>query len=60
MLKLLQQKILASYMKVLREEPYLFLLQEALVLQLFRGSIGHQAANISTLQAVLKQQACLA
>jgi len=42
----------------LRVEPYLFPHQEALVLQLFRGSLGHQAANISTQQAALKQQAC--
>ena len=59
MLKLLQQKILAIYMKVLREEPYLFPHQEAVVLQLFRGSLDHQAANISTQQAALKQLPCL-
>jgi len=59
MLKLLQLKTLAIYMKVLREEPYLFQHQEALVLQLFRGSLSHQAANIYTQQAALRQPICL-
>ena len=60
MLKLLQLKTLATYMKVFRVELYLFPLQEAVVLQLYRGSLSHQAANISTQQTALKQQPCLA
>ena len=60
MLKLPQLKTSATYMKVLRVELYLFPLQEAVVLRLFRGSLSHQVANISTQLAALKPQACLA